>query len=287
MSCNTCYKDECGGQHAMDKAFNPDNSKLVYSSSGFTGKKITEDLDTIEFLADNLPDVDYILDNIVNYMFTNQLTTGDRDKDKQLYDYLRKLNFNGQRNIDVLKEVAKGYRKYGYYGLLNTGEGLVGIHPMQIVACVIDYPEKPVLRQVFSYLIKRGPVASAGFNRVTGNPIKDSDYSEEDIFKILKNPKEYEKDVMVVTSDEFACVRLDTSKVFCASPLLKDRKRVELILNILDRMNYDISRNGIGTIALQAKDTLEEQIEESIENGSAFTGGELVELSRTANTERQ
>ena len=287
MSCNTCCKDECGGQHAMDKAFNPDNSKLVYSSSGFAGKKLTEDLETIEFLANNLPDVDYILDNIVNYMFTNQLTTGDRDRDKKLYEYLHKLNFNGQRNIDVLKEVAKGYRKYGYYGLLDTGEGLVGIHPMQIVACVIDYPEKPVLRQVFSYLIKRGPVASAGFNRVTGNPIKDSDYTEEEILKILKNPKAYEKDVMVVTSDEFSCVRLDTSKVFCASPLLRDRKRVELILNILDRMNYDISRNGIGTIALQAKDTLEEQIEESIENGSAFTGGELVELSRTANTERQ
>ena len=104
--------------------------------------------------------------------------------------------------------------------------------------------------------------------------------------ELLKDPEKYKNDVMVVTSDEFACVRLDTSQVFCMSPLLKDRKRVELILNILNRMNYDISRNGIGTIALQAKDTLEEQIEESVEQGSAFSSGELLDMGRTAKAER-
>ena len=51
-------------------------------------------------------------------------------------------------------------------------------------------------------------------------------------------------------------------------------------------MNYDISRNGIGTIALQAKDTLEEQIEESVEQGSAFSSGELLDMGRTAKAER-
>ena len=91
---------------------------------------------------------------------------------------------------------------------------------------------------------------------------------------------------MVVTSDEFACVRLDTSQTFCMSPLLRDRKRVELILNILNRMNYDISRNGIGTIALQAKDTLEEQVQESVDQGTAFESGELLDLGRTAKEER-
>ena len=70
------------------------------------------------------------------------------------------------------------------------------------------------------------------------------------------------------------------------SPLLKDRKRVELILNILNRMNYDISRNGIGTIALQAKDTLEEQIEESVEQGTSFSSGALLDMGRTAKDER-
>lgn len=287
MSCGKCRKDECGGDCAMDRYFNAEyKDRLVFQSSGFRGTPVGENLEDIERLALDLPDVDYILDNIVNYMFTNYLTTESFDKDKELRDYLYGLNFNGQRNYDVLKQVAKGYRKYGYYGLLNTGEGLVGIHPKDILACVIDYPKKPVLRQTLTYLIKNTNTYITPYDRKTGNNRPVNDYSADDIQKILENPEEFKNEVLVVTDKEFACVRIDTSQVFCMSPLLKDRKRVELILNILNRMNYDISRNGIGTIALQAKDTLEEQIEESVEQGTAFSGGELLDMGRTAKGER-
>ena len=287
MSCGKCRKDECGGDCAMDRYFNAEyKDRLVFQSSGFRGTPVGENLEDIERLSLDLPDVDYILDNIVNYMFTNYLTTEDFDKDKVLRDYLYSLNFNGQRNYDVLKQVAKGYRKYGYYGLLNTGDGLVGVHPKDILACVIDYPKKPVLRQTLTYLIKNTNTYITPYDRKTGNNRPVNDYSADDIQKILDNPEEYKNEVLVVTDKEFACVRIDTSQVFCMSPLLKDRKRVELILNILNRMNYDISRNGIGTIALQAKDTLEEQIEESVEQGTAFSGGELLDMGRTAKGER-
>lgn len=287
MSCGKCRKDECGGDCAMDRYFNAEyKDRLVFQSSGFRGTPVGENLEDIERLALDLPDVDYILDNIVNYMFTNYLTTESFDKDKELRDYLYGLNFNGQRNYDVLKQVAKGYRKYGYYGLLNTGDGLVGVHPKDILACVIDYPKKPVLRQTLTYLIKNTNTYITPYDRKTGNNRPVNDYSADDIQKILDNPEEYKNEVLVVTDKEFACVRIDTSQVFCMSPLLKDRKRVELILNILNRMNYDISRNGIGTIALQAKDTLEEQIEESVEQGTSFSSGELLDMGRTAKGER-
>lgn len=287
MTCGKCRKDECGGDCAMDRYFNAEyKDRLVFQSSGFRGTPVGENLEDIERLTLDLPDVDYILDNIVNYMFTNYLTTENFDKDKALRDYLYGLNFNGQRNYDVLKQVAKGYRKYGYYGLLNTGEGLVGVHPKDILACVIDYPKKPVLRQTLTYLIKNTNTFVTPYDRKTGNNRPVNDYSAEDIQKILENPEEFKNEVLVVTDKEFACVRIDTSQVFCMSPLLKDRKRVELILNILNRMNYDISRNGIGTIALQAKDTLEEQIEESVEQGTSFSSGELLDMGRTAKGER-
>lgn len=287
MSCGKCRKDECGGDCAMDRYFNAEyKDRLVFQSSGFRGTPVGENLEDIERLALDLPDVDYILDNIVNYMFTNYLTTESFETDKTLRDYLYGLNFNGQRNYDVLKQVAKGYRKYGYYGLLNTGEGLVGVHPKDILACVIDYPKKPVLRQTLTYLIKNTNTYITPYDRKTGNNRPVNDYSAEDIQKILENPEEFKNEVLVVTDKEFACVRIDTSQVFCMSPLLKDRKRVELILNILNRMNYDISRNGIGTIALQAKDTLEEQIEESVEQGTSFSSGELLDMGRTAKGER-
>lgn len=287
MSCGKCKKDDCGGSCAMDRYFNAEyKDRLIFQSSGFRGAPVSENLEDIERLALDLPDVDYILDNIVNYMFTNYLTTEDFTKDETLREYLYAHNYNGQRNYDVLKQVAKGYRKYGYYGILNTGDGLVGVHPKDILACVIDYPKMPVLRQTLTYLIKNNNIFVTPYDRKTGNPRVASDYSEDDIKEILKDPERFKNEVMVVTEDQFACVRLDTSQVFCMSPLLKDRKRVELILNILNRMNYDISRNGIGTIALQAKDTLEEQIEESVEQGTSFGSGDLLDMGRQAKEER-
>lgn len=277
----------------MDRYFKGVNENaLLYSNSGFKEQPINKDLETIEKLSIELPDVDYILDNIVNYMFTNHITTNDYKEDEKLNAFLYDLNFNGQRNIDVLKGVAKGYRKYGYYGLLNTGEGLVGVHPTQIVASVIDYPKIPVLKQTLTYIIRKNySDGSRGLTRVYGlNKDKDGGYtglSPEEVKNILAEPEKYKDEYLIVTDEEFSCVRLDTSKVFGVSPLLKDRKRVQLILNILDRMSYDIVRNGIGTIALQAKVNLLDELEETSESGILPSAGQLLDMGRTARKERE
>ena len=109
MSCGKCKKDDCGGSCAMDRYFNAEyKDRLIFQSSGFRGSPVGENLEDIEKLALDLPDVDYILDNIVNYMFTNYLTTEDFTKDEKLREYLYAHNYNGQRNYDVLQQVAKG-----------------------------------------------------------------------------------------------------------------------------------------------------------------------------------
>ena len=99
MSCGKCHKDDCGGSCAMDRYFNAEyKDRLVFQSSGFRGTPINETLEDVERLALDLPDVDYILDNIVNDMFTNSLTTDNFEKDSELRKYLYSHNFNGQRN---------------------------------------------------------------------------------------------------------------------------------------------------------------------------------------------
>lgn len=279
--------EELEGVEAMDKFFNSAvEDRLLYTSSGYREMPIGKDLETIEKLALSLPDVDYILDSIVYYMFTNRLTTKDEEKDKLLNKFLQETNFNGQRNIDVLQGVAKGYRKYGYYGLYNSGNGLVGVHPKDILAINIPYPEHPVLRQTLGYVIKRTDDAHAIVDRITGYSKGYSNLDIEAYMDLLQNPEKYKDDLLLVTEDNFSCVKLDTSKVFGISPLLKDRKRVQLLLNILDRMNYDIARNGIGTIALQAKDSIIDSIEEGEAEGFVPSAGQLLDMGRTAKKER-
>lgn len=279
--------EELEGVEAMDKFFNSAvEDRLLYTSSGYREMPIGKDLDTIEKLALSLPDVDYILDSIVYYMFTNRLTTKDEEKDKLLNKFLQETNFNGQRNIDVLQGVAKGYRKYGYYGLYNSGQGLVGVHPKDILAINIPYPEHPVLRQTLGYVIKRTDDAHAIVDHITGYSKGYSNLDIEAYMDLLQHPEKYKDDLLLVTEDNFSCVKLDTSKVFGISPLLKDRKRVQLLLNILDRMNYDIARNGIGTIALQAKDSIIDSIEEGEAEGFVPSAGQLLDMGRTAKKER-
>lgn len=291
-NCGKCYKDDCSGQCEMDRFFEGSyKDSQIYAISGFSERTIKEDLETIEKLSVELPDVDYILDNIVYYMFTNHVTTGDYEEDKKLDEYLHQVNFNGQRNIDVLKGVAKGYRKYGYYGLLNTKQGLVGVHPAQIVASIVSNPKIPVLRQTLAYIIQKvdQPLYSDSVTRVEGwnqNKFVGS-LDTETVKEIIKDPEKYKDQYYIADSDEFACVRIDTSKVFGVSPLLKDRKRITLILNILDRMNYDIVRNGIGTIALKAKTNLLDELEETAESGVLPSAGQLLDMGRTAREERE
>lgn len=284
------HRDE--GQQAMDKYFTQEvDRSLIMTATGYRETPITKDLETIEQLALSLPDVDYILDSIVYYMFTNRLTTRNEEKDKKLEKYLNETNFNGQRNIDVLQGVAKGYRKYGYYGIYNSGKGLVGVHPKDILAVQVPYSDKPVLNQTLSYVIR----ASALINqygdvvtdRVTGYQRASSSIDLQTYLDLVAHPDKYKNEYMLVTEDEFSCVRLDTSKVFGISPLLKDQKRVKLILNILDRMNYDIAKNGIGTIALQAKDSIIDNIEEGEREGFAPQAGDLLDMGRTARKERE
>lgn len=290
--CNKCYKDDCSGQCEMDRFFKGNTTNdILYYNNGYSSSEIHNDLETIEKLALDLPDVDYILDNIVHYMFTNELTTDTKEDREKLYSFLYSINFNGQRNIDVLKGVAKGYRKYGYYGLLSTENGLVGVHPTNIIASIIPYKDKPVLNQTFTYLIAKDTSyrgIGGELTQIYGhNKYKQQqNYSPEEISKIIANPEKYEDEVIVVTDDEFACIKLDTSQVFGSSPLLKDRKRIQLILNILDRMNYDLVRNGIGTIALKAKVNLMDEFEETEESGILPGSGQLMDMGRSAKEER-
>ena len=154
------------------------------------------------------------------------------------------------------------------------------------------------MRQNLTYIIRktntknyRGNGFYDGYKAIMGSDHINStrnngSLSPEDVKNILKDPKAYANDYLVVTDDEFACIRLDTSKVFGISPLLKDRKRVQLILNILDKMNYDIVRNGIGTIALRAKTNLVDELEETAENGLLPASGQLLDVGRKAKEER-
>lgn len=71
--------------------------------NGFTLVKHKNEFEAIEWMINNLPTLPYVIDNYLNFMFTNKLTTGDEELDNNVLNpFLYKRNAKGVTNIPFL-----------------------------------------------------------------------------------------------------------------------------------------------------------------------------------------
>ena len=67
--------------------------------------------------------------------------------------------------------------------------------------------------------------------------------------------KELDKEeLMVLTPGEFLNMRNNTSYTYGRSPLLADQERLDLVVSVYERLNYDIRYDGPGRIIIRPKD---------------------------------
>lgn len=202
----------------------------------------TYEVRDIDWLIENLPALDYVLSRMLNYIFANGMTTGDGDNeylDNWLYNEKNRL---GATNYTVLRECIKnasiygecGLRMYdgnlytvkkGYYGLLVTREDGV--------------------EEIVAYFIRKD-------GKKVKETLKTNEWSFERIADIENwfNRNGY----ILMDESEFSNIRNDTSYLHGISPLLKDKQRINLVLSVYERLNYDIRYDGPGRIILHTKD---------------------------------
>ena len=63
-------------------------------------------IDQIDHLCEVLPGIGYIENLLVDYLFSDGLTTGNIQQDNRLDDFLFSKNMEGTPNIDVLRDVV-------------------------------------------------------------------------------------------------------------------------------------------------------------------------------------
>nr|WP_216682569.1 hypothetical protein [Enterococcus innesii] len=99
--------------------------------------------DMIEWLYHNLPTLPYVIDQIVNFIFSDGLTTGDPDQDIVLNDFLYKKNIKGTTNYSVIQESLKNALVYGKNGLrwLSDDAGLISVNSKNYASLVDDNEE--------------------------------------------------------------------------------------------------------------------------------------------------
>lgn len=240
-----------------------------------SGKNM-DDFALIDWYVDNLPTLPYVLEQIINFLFSNGLTTGDETLDETvLKPFLFSHNIQGITNFSVIQEAIKQAMIYGKCGLrwLSEEDGMISMNYKTYTSVIAPDKEYLGFNKTVFYLVSTDPTkpVSAG-----PNPVKfDAEY-----FKRTGQIVTEDRTMFILTPDEMTNFRNDTSKPNGQSKLLKDKQRLNLLARVYERLNYDIEYDGPGRLIFWLKDNF-------LGNDVDLSAGELLNMTPMAKSERQ
>lgn len=216
----------------------------------FRARDFLYEEEAIDWLYRNLPSVQYVIEQEINYMFSNGLTTGDEKQDERLNEFLYAYNINGVTNYSVLQEAVKEARVYGKCGLrfLSEEAGLINFNSMYYSAIVEDNEEYYGFKDTIGYLV------SFDKQKIYETDLKSITF-DRDIYKNTGIIVDTERKIMILSKDHFVSLRNKPTQEKADSPLGYDSLRIDLLKKIYERLNYDVEYDGPGRILLQVDDT--------------------------------
>lgn len=200
-----------------------------------------EGLEKVDRYMDILPGAEYVLTQTLNYIFSNGLTTGSINEDEKLDEFLYRVNERGTTNLHELRNTIGMAISHGGSGLRwlngNVYQYKWGTYR------ALTYLKNGI-RQIVGYIVtKQG-------DKVPPFEFEYEKYEEyEDFLRDIED-----RDLILLGKDEFCIIRNDTSEVYGSSPLLADQERLDLMVAVYERLNYDIRYDGPGRIVIRPKD---------------------------------
>ena len=222
----------------------------VSCKNGFILKKREDRNEELEYLINNLPTLPYVLNQYINFVFSNNLTTGNEEQDETiLKPFLYKINAKGVTNYSVIREAVKKRILYGKCGIrwLDDENGIITVDADRYTSLMSED------KQFF------------GFNRTVGYAIS---VNEDNRISLGKKPIKIDKnkfmetgqlissnkDILIALPEDFINLRTDVSKENGTSCLEQDIQRLHLLANVYERLNYDIEYDGPGRLIFWLKD---------------------------------
>lgn len=234
---------------------------LSCSACGSLGEAPKKEREDIDYLMDNLPGVSYVASRMVNYIFSNGLTTGDNEKDEVLNTWLyAQRNNEGASNYSVLRETIRQAALFGECGL-RMYEGNLYAYERGKYGILVN--EEQGISNIIGYFIRKD-------GKEIQEVINAKDYaylgSYDDIIQFFES-----RDLIFLDDGEFRNIRNDTSKLHGICPFTTDKQRVDLLLSTYERMNYDIEYDGPGRIIVRPKDGYAEAGDNDISTGTVLS----------------
>ena len=231
------------GQEILDEMITcstvcADLGKYKINETDYTVEEIDE-------MLAQLPGAEYVMNRMINYIFSNGLTTGQESDDQNilepwLYEQKNKL---GQTNLEVLRSVIKMASWYGECGL-RLYEGNLYMLKKGLYGMLIK--KEDGIEEIVAYFIRED-------GKAVQKDIKEEDFTD---FIEWTDVEQYFADngMMLLDTSTFINIRNDVSLLHGRSPLIMDQQRRDLLLSVYERLNYDIDYDGPGRIIIRPKD---------------------------------
>ena len=187
----------------------------------------------IDKMLELLPGIMYIRSQMLNYIFSNGLTTGSINADLILNDFLYRKNNFESTNYAVLREAIGWAAVDGECGIRMYDNNIYLVRSGQyaVVKGRVDG-----IVQIFGYLVS------------LSDNVYLYDLQEEDFEKWYNRD-----DILFLDKTEFCQIRNNTSFIHGKSPLLSDKLRMDLLITTYERLNYDVEYDGPGRIIIRPK----------------------------------
>lgn len=218
--------------------------------NGFIKTNFKNQFDEIDWMIDNLPTLPYVIGKVIDFIFSNGITTGDEDLDKNvLMPFLYRHNVQGVTNYSVLQNAIMQSLLYGKCGIrwLDEDKGIVTENYRNYVSIMRGDDEYKGFRVPICYAM------SADDKEPISLGTKEIDFDEA---LFLKTGKLMSKDgtIIVEIPDNFCNLRNGTDHENGLSCLLRDKQRLKLLGAVYERLNYDIQYDGPGRLIFWLKD---------------------------------
>lgn len=198
-------------------------------------------LEQVDRYMQILPGAEYVLTQTLNYIFSNGLTTGSINEDIVLDDFLYRVNGRGTTNLHEIRNAIGMAITHGASGL-RWLDGNVYQYKWGTYRA-LTYLKKGI-RQIVGYIVTKDG------GKVPPFEFEYEKYEEyEDFLRDIED-----RDLILLGKDEFCNIRNDTSSTYGSSPLLADQERLDLMVAVYERLNYDIRYDGPGRIVIRPKD---------------------------------
>lgn len=223
------------------------NSECV---NGFVKTNFRNTFDEIDWMIENLPTLPYVIGKVIDFIFSNGLTTGDEELDKNvLMPFLYKHNIQGVTNYSVLQNAITQALLYGKCGIrwIDEDKGIVTENYRNYVSVMKEDEEYRGFRVPICYAM------SADDTQPISVGTKEIDLDEA---YFLNTGKLMSKDrkIVVEIPDNFCNLRNGTEHENGISCLTRDKQRLKLLGAVYERLNYDIQYDGPGRLIFWLKD---------------------------------